>query len=318
MSHPHLKSALRTNDEMNSAVEKVATSATQMDEYMRAIEKLNHQVEKLLHNITSIAQQTRLLALNAAIEAEKAGTLGHRFKVVANEVKTLSVRCSETSESTGKLLTDVMDRSQKGLEVSARLQIDFKEVVRLQQNLTTQLFSIETTDETTSSSPLATGASASATTSDTSRFAFDPATMTTGVESVDQEHRMLIDMVNKLDDACARGAGKEEVGQMLDFMAQYVVKHFSSEEAHMERLECPSAKDNKIAHAALLKKYTEWKQAYDAKGASLSMVAELSSILKKWLVGHICKIDTCMRTCLDNRVGNLAGGRAQQPAFAGG
>lgn len=308
MNPQHLRSALHANDEMNASIEKVGASTQELDENMHAIEKLNHEVEQLLRNITSIAQQTRLLALNASIEADKAGHAGLRFKVVANEVKTLSLRCSETAESTGKLLHEVSGKSTKGLNASIRVKKDFGEIILHQQELAMALQSIQSggdiqddtaaniaSGETSIRPPVVTSKTGS------QRFAFDPATMTTGVESVDTEHRKLIDMVNQLDDACARGAGKQEVEKMLDFLSDYVVKHFSSEESHMHRLGCSSEEQNKKAHKALLDKYTEWRNAYNTKGASLSMVGELSAILKQWLVGHICKIDTCLRTCVEGK-----------------
>jgi|GEM_PF-167252 len=305
MNPQHLHSALQANDEMNTSIEKVGVSTHELDENMHAIEKLNHEVEKLLRNITSIAHQTRLLALNASIEADKAGGAGLRFKVVANEVKTLSLRCSETAESTGKLLHEVSGKSRKGLDLSTRVNEDFKEVILHQQELAVALHSIESgggmeesLTENAVSGEADTRPSVVASRAGAKRFAFDPATMATGVESVDLEHRKLIDMVNQLDDACSRGAGKQEVEKMLDFLAEYVVKHFTGEEAHMERLNCRVAKQNEKAHQDLLAKYSDWRKNYDAKGASISMVADLSAVLKQWLVGHICKVDTCLRDCV--------------------
>ena len=86
---------------------------------------------------------------------------------------------------------------------------------------------------------------------------------------------------------------------MLDFLAEYAVQHFTGEEAHMERLNCVVAKKNEQAHQDLLSKYSDWRQKYDAKGASISMVAELSAVLKQWLTGHICKVDVCLKDCVN-------------------
>ncbi len=80
-----------------AALRETQASRASMLEQMRHLENYTSELSAMAADVVVIAKNTNLLALNAAIEAARAGESGRGFSVVADEVRSLSIRSQETA-----------------------------------------------------------------------------------------------------------------------------------------------------------------------------------------------------------------------------
>lgn len=98
-------------------VERATRQLTKVTQHMGRVTETGREVSKVVKTIDDIAFQTNLLALNAAIEAARAGAAGAGFAVVAEQVRSLAMRCAEASKTSA----DLIDRTVSGITEGATL-----------------------------------------------------------------------------------------------------------------------------------------------------------------------------------------------------
>ena len=86
--------------EFNNLNETIKNAQQGRKEMDLKVQKLNVQINEIsnsIKNIQEVSELTKLLSFNASIEAARAGAAGKGFRIIANEVKTLSGRTSSIS-----------------------------------------------------------------------------------------------------------------------------------------------------------------------------------------------------------------------------
>jgi hemerythrin len=119
----------------------------------------------------------------------------------------------------------------------------------------------------------------------------------TGVDSIDDQHRELINQLNRLHEAITSSLGKEVISEILDFAGEYAVKHFAHEESCMDRYQCPVAAQNKQAHQKFIERFGEIREQLAKKEPDAASVLAVYKELRDWIHSHILKIDTNLKSC---------------------
>ena len=121
----------------------------------------------------------------------------------------------------------------------------------------------------------------------------------TGVERVDDDHKMIFKITDDFRAALDDGRGSAIYSLLLDTISIYCRGHFSFEERCMEEYHCPAAQRNRVAHASFLETLAEFQQRYAVSGYDRTDARRLVDTVDQWLDDHICHIDIHLKQCVN-------------------
>ena len=113
--------------------------------------------------------------------------------------------------------------------------------------------------------------------------------LSVGIEEIDEQHKVLIGLINQMHEAIQERHASDVVRDILDNLASYTKTHFVVEESLMRILNYPGYEDHKAVHEELLQHVIELKQKVDSGKTAIGF--ELMHFLKTWLTKHIMESD---------------------------
>jgi hemerythrin-like metal-binding protein len=127
---------------------------------------------------------------------------------------------------------------------------------------------------------------------------------------IDDDHRHLIEIVNRFEDHLLRGQGDVAVAiDILHALKFYADTHFAREERLQRLIDYPEVRLHREDHRRLAATLDQMiaKTGSLAQARSADVVQELRTLLRHWLLDHIIKLDLRMKPHAHLMRGHAAG-----------
>jgi twitching motility protein PilJ len=109
------------------SIDNIRASVAETSKKMKRLAESSQEISKIVGIISNISEKTNLLAFNASIEASRAGENGQGFRVVADEVRRLAERVTESAKDIEQLVSTIQSETT---EVMHTMEESTTQVVR--------------------------------------------------------------------------------------------------------------------------------------------------------------------------------------------
>lgn len=273
--------------------------------------------------INEIAFQTNILALNAAVEAARAGDHGRGFAVVASEVRKLAEHSRKAADEIIGLSNTSFAKTNNALKLAESLVVEVKKTSAMihsisaasqkmniganQINEGVQQMNQVIQQNAASSEELASSAEEFASQAEqlkeTIGFFKTAGALHTrkstivgwddsfkiGINSIDQQHKVLFGLINKLYKTYGGKRSKKELKTVLIELLDYTKYHFGHEENIFQKIAYNGAARHIEQHKKFIARIDGFRQEFDLGDTSVAL--DVVYFLQDWLLSHIQRTD---------------------------
>src|ERR1700689_1739133 len=115
-SREEVQTGMVTMDKATEGLNRTSHAIQSSAEIIDVLGRRADDIGKIIEVIDDLAEQTNLLALNAAIEAARAGEHGLGFAVVAEEVRKLAEKSTQSTKEISELIEGIQKEARKAVE----------------------------------------------------------------------------------------------------------------------------------------------------------------------------------------------------------
>ena len=121
------------------------------------------------------------------------------------------------------------------------------------------------------------------------------------IPEIDDEHKHLIALINRLHDAMSQGRGKQNLLDIFTELFEYAKTHFTHEERLMAQANYRGLASHKREHDFFTRKVVELHKRFVA--GELAITIEVLNFLKDWVVHHVRGMDKAYSPALRQSMG---------------
>ncbi len=110
-----------------------------------------------------------------------------------------------------------------------------------------------------------------------------------GFESIDEDHKVLVGLINELFESISKGEGNRAIQGIVSRLVDYGRNHFKREEFYMQSINYPETLNHTSQHNEFIKKIDGFVEKLDAGVNRISV--EVITFLRDWLINHILNTD---------------------------
>lgn len=114
-------------------------------------------------------------------------------------------------------------------------------------------------------------------------------TFAVGIAEVDEQHKKLIDIINRLFDAMKKGKGKFVLVPVVRELVDYTVYHFGTEESLFREYGYPEYEEHKREHDEFTQRAIDFLE--DSHRGQRLITVDVLDYLTEWLRHHILEQD---------------------------
>ncbi len=270
------KQTAEATGEIKNKIESIQSST---DETVTEITEISTVIDSVNDIVSTIA---------TAVEEQSstAADISSNVNDAANGISEVNENVSQASMVAGEIARDIVDVSQvskEARESSIRLQGSAEHLKNIADTISreTGRFNLGETVQAHGTK------NAAASKGPLLRW---NANLSVGLNCIDDQHKVLIDLINELHRQMSSGASESEIGTVLSQLIDYTKTHFGFEEDLFTKHGYEETEAHIQIHSKLVSQLVDFQTQFKSGKTDISI--ELMEFLKDWLVNHIKKTDT--------------------------